>query len=129
MVELVSRDPEPLVVAQRAYDILRDAVPTIDRFSRDRRFTLGERLEETLLDLLLLLRRLRFVRDRAPVFDAVDESLDRARVLWRLACDWRQVSVPRYGQAIEALGEIGRMLGGLARRSTLPAAEPPAPPE
>ncbi len=123
MAETPPRKDEPLLVAQRAYDLVRDFVPAIRNFSRDSRFTLGERLEGTLLDLLLDLRRLKFVRDRPALFETVDERLDRARVLLRLACDWRQVSEPRYGEVAEALSEIGRMVGGLARRGGSP---PPA---
>ena len=47
-------DSTPLAV-QRCHELLLWLIPLLDRFPRRRRFTLGERLESRLLDILQLL--------------------------------------------------------------------------
>ena len=99
-------------VCQHAYDLVRDLIPVIHRFPRDFRFTLGERLERSVLDLMLCLRDARFPHRRGAALAGADKHLDRARVLCRLACDLRAMSTGAYGRAAEALALIGRQVGG-----------------
>ena len=47
------KDTTPQAV-QSAHELLRWLIPQIDKFPRTRRFTLGERLESVLLDVLEL---------------------------------------------------------------------------
>lgn len=111
---------DELPVLQRAYDLCRDTVPAIHEFPKPFRFTLGERLEAGLLDLVLWLREARFREGRATALLRADRAVERVRVLVRLACDWRVVSRQRYGAVAETLTEIGRMVGGWRKAAAQP---------
>jgi len=58
-------DPTPQAV-QDCHALLLWMIPQLDRLPRVRRFTLGERLETTLLEVLDLLVEAAYSRDKVP---------------------------------------------------------------
>jgi len=75
----------------------------VENFPRSYRFSVGDRLVQGILDLLLRLNRLRF--------------------LLRLAKDLNLLNVDSYGHAAERVEEIGRMVGGWRKASAGAVAE------
>ncbi len=98
------------------HDLLKWLVPHLDKFPRNRRFTLGERLEQGLLDVLELLLEAAYTKKRRS------ESLHRAnlrlgcvRHLWRLAWELGVIPQRRYAHGSGLLDDIGRQIGGWSR--------------
>jgi len=60
---LTKPDNSPLAV-QRCHELLLWLIPLLDQFPRNRRFTLGERLESGLLDILQLLVEAAYSREK-----------------------------------------------------------------
>ncbi len=90
---------------QACHELLLWTVPQLDGFPRVRRFTLGERLESTLIEVLECLVEAAYTRARQGPLKKANLRLEVARHLWRLSHELEVVSSRRYEKDI---GEIGR---------------------
>ena len=104
------QDELPIIRAH--YDLILWLMPKIGKFSREHRFTLGQRIERLLYDILEKLIRAKYNRQRRPILEAVNVDLEVLRFQIRLAKDLCCLSVNSYGNASGQLVEIGRQVGG-----------------
>ena len=75
-------DSTPQAV-QACDELIHWWIPQLDKLPRLRRFTLGERLERTLLDVLELLLEAAYTRAKQPALQRAILRLELARHLWR----------------------------------------------
>ena len=95
-------------------------IPQLDKFPRARRFTLGERLETVLLDVLELLVEAAYTRAKRAPLGRANLRLELARHLWRLAHELRIVSTRRYAHGAKLMDDLGRQVGGWLKASSRP---------
>jgi hypothetical protein len=101
-----------LPAAQKAYDINCWLLPRVERFSRRYKYTLGDRLQTTALDLCLALVEASHAASRDRPLYRASRLLDQLRVLLRLASDVGELT-RRQLQFVSGLNaELGRMIGG-----------------
>jgi hypothetical protein len=77
---------------QSAHELLAWLVPQLDTFPRNRRFTLGERIETAVLEVLELLVEAAYSRDKDAPLKRANLRLETARHLWRLGHELKLVS-------------------------------------
>ncbi len=106
---------------QKTYDFVLWLVKKVENFPKSYRFTVGERLTATSLDLLTTLVEAAYSRRKAPLLETASQKVNSVRFLLRLAKDLQLLSVESYGFCAEKLEEIGRMVGGW-HKSAVPAA-------
>ena len=82
------------------------------KFPRNHRFVLGERIERNLYDMLEALIRAKYTKERLPILEYVNLSLEILRFQVRLAKDLNCLKVASYEFAAVSIDEIGRMVGG-----------------
>jgi hypothetical protein len=82
---------------------------------RAHKFTIGDKLVETCLEITSLLVEASFVHDKLPLLAQASRALTRARVLARVAQRLRLLSDAQREHFIAQSLEIGRMLGGWTR--------------
>lgn len=101
------------------YDELKNFHGLRKTFEKGERYSLGERTEQTLLDLLSEIVRAGSERNewKIAALDLALRHLERTKILLRLAHDMRQIPERQYLEHQERLQRIGRMLGGW-RKST-----------
>lgn len=104
-------DTTPQAV-QSCHELLLWLLPQLDKFPRVRRFTLGERLEVAVLDVLEQLIAAAFSRAKREPLGRANLRLEVARHLWRLAHEFKLVSTRRYEHGSRL---IGRQVGGWLR--------------
>lgn len=109
-MDAVSRQTAP--VLEKMYQFLLWLVPTVDKFPRNQKFLLGDRIQSNALDLLEGLVEAAYTRTRGPILARVNLGLEKLRYLFRLAMDLKILDLRRYEFAARALEEIGRMVGG-----------------
>lgn len=97
------------------YELTKEVLPAIARFPRTHRYSLGERIEGRLFDLLGFLEEARFSRERARTLAQADARLRQVGTFLRLACDLRLMSQGQYGQLCERIATIGQQIGGWLR--------------
>jgi hypothetical protein len=96
-------------------------------FPKHLRPTLGRKLEESALDLLILTKRILFQKDSHELKAAID-LVDQSKILVQLSHDLTALSHHEYGHLSDHLSLIGKMLAGLGsfrkQRSIQGQAEP-----
>ena len=101
-------------VFQIMYDVLKEFHLARRSFSKAEKYTLGETIEHTGLDALCsIIEAGQLKREwKVPAIDRAQLSLERMKILLRLAHDLQEVSERRYLDLQEMLAKAGRMLGG-----------------
>ena len=112
-----TRATAPPVIAVRMEALLAWVAERVAKFSREHKFTVGDRLVDTCLDITCHLLDAAYRRDKAADLAAAQRDLVRARVLVRLARSLRCVSEAQHLHFANESDEIGRMLGGWQRAS------------
>ena len=107
-----------LSVIVKTYDLALWLLPHTARFSRDHRFSLGNRIEEGILEILELLVEASYVRDKQELLNKANVRLGRLRYLIRLAKDMKQISMNQYEFAVRGMHEIGAEIGGWAKSTS-----------
>jgi hypothetical protein len=94
------------------YDLLLWLLPKAEKFARSYRFTVGDRMVNLGLDLLILLVEAAYSAEKVDLLSRASRKANGLRYLLRLAKDLRLLTLDAYGFAAERLGEVGRMIGG-----------------
>jgi hypothetical protein len=102
---------------QACHELIRWIIPQIDKFPRLRRFTLGERLERVLLEVLEHLLEAAYTRTKQPPLQRANLRLEVARHLWRLAHELEAISTRAYAHGAGLMDDLGRQVGGWLRTS------------
>lgn len=109
-------DDVPKVV-QSCHDLILWLIPHLDNFPRNRRFTLGERLENSLLAILDHLVAASYSgKKRTELFQA-NRHLQVVRHLWRLCYELRVISLKRYEYGAQLMVDMGMQIGAWLRSS------------
>ena len=110
---MVKKMQNELSVIQKTYDFILWYIPIINRFPRDHRFTLGERLIKGLYDLLEGLITARYLSrsQKNKQLSKLNTQLDILRYQTRLLFDFQLIHSRRYEYAAQQLQGIGMELG------------------
>ena len=102
-----------LKIFQKTYDFLLWLKPTVQRFAKVHKYSLGIQLENEALELLKKIIRANFKRGNKKEF--IEEcfvSYEIVKVLIRLSKEYKLLNIKQYEFASNQLDEIGRLLGG-----------------
>jgi hypothetical protein len=100
------------VVVEKHYDLVRWLIPKLNKFPRDQRFLLADRIQERLLEVLEILATAMYSSDKRSDLMKVNAKLDCLRLLMRLAADLKYVNIKGYDFFCLKINDIGRMVGG-----------------
>jgi hypothetical protein len=106
---------EKETIVTKMYDLVKYLIPVVNRFPRDYKFTLGDRITQLVLDLLEHYVEAYYATNRQTKINLLVQNnlkLERLRFLIRLAHDFRLFSNQRFGYINAAVDEVGRMSGG-----------------
>src|SRR5271163_2787592 len=91
------------------YQFLVWLVPTIGKFPKSNKFTIGDRIVITALDALESLVEATYTRERTQHLRRANLGIEKLRFLLRLAADLKLLDRHRYEHAARALDETGRL--------------------
>ena len=103
---------ETAVVVQKTYDWNLWILPKVEKFPKSYRFSVGQSLVTTSIDLLMNLVDATYQSKNSGTLAAAVRNVNRARYLVRLSKDLRLLNIDGYEFAAQGLDEIGRMTGG-----------------
>lgn len=106
-----------LPIYKVAYDLLSIATDLTRNMPRDYRASIGTKIREECVELVILIFRANSARQKVPHLDSLLEHLQVAELLIRLSCDKRFISRDQYAKAIELTGSIGRQANGWRKNS------------
>ena len=101
-------------VFQLIYDVLKEVHLARRRFSKIEKYTLGEVIERSGLDVLVAIIEAGQMKHewKIPAIERSLLSLEKMKVVLRLAYDLKEVDERRFILIQEMLAKAGRMLGG-----------------
>lgn len=94
------------------YDLLKWSIPTLEKFPRSQRFLLGDRIENNILDVLELLIRANYSRDKINYLREANLKIEMLRFLWRFSMDTHYISKRQYEFVSNLQNNIGKLIGG-----------------
>jgi hypothetical protein len=94
------------------YDLIKWTIPALQKFPRDQRFLLGDRIERQTLDILELLISANYSKDKLGYLKEANLKLELLRFLWRLSLDLKYLDNRRFEFVSIGLHDIGRLVGG-----------------
>ena len=103
---------EELPIIQKTYDLILWYVPRLNKFPRDFKFVLADRIQRTLYDFLEGLIVARYRRDKLEALEGLNAMLDVLRYQTRLCRDFQHLDIRRYEHVSGLINEIGKDLGG-----------------
>lgn len=108
---------EPPVVAAM-YELMLWALPVTGRLPRSHRYTVGQQIENELIDALRLLVKAQYRTRNERLLEDANERIDLVRYLVRLMHDLRMMPTEQYGKFCERLLDVGRQVGGWKKTSS-----------
>lgn len=100
------KDTTPQAV-QACHKLLRWLIPHLDKFPRVRRFTLGERLESVLLEVLEATVESAYTRNKQQSLQRANLRLEVARHLWRLSHEFQAIPTRSYEHGAKLMDDLG----------------------
>ena len=96
----------------KLYDYLKWVIPKLEKFPRNQKFLLGDRIETLLLDILDLLIEATYSKNKSTALRAANLSLAKLRYLLRLSKDLELINLKSYEFSARAVQDIGASIGG-----------------
>ena len=104
---------------QKCHELILWIIPQLDKFPRQRRFTLGDKIEQRLLDVLELLIEATYMhRGKARLLEQVNTQLTVLRHLWRLTFELKIIAQKKYIYGGQLLVELGKQIGGWQKQAS-----------
>jgi hypothetical protein len=107
----MQRAPVPQAV-QACHELAAWIIPQLEKFPRTQRFTLGERIETKLFDVLEQLLKASYSRQKREALQEANLQLEMLRHFWRLAYEIKVIALKRYEQGAKQMDGLGRQIGG-----------------
>jgi hypothetical protein len=111
------------VAVSKTYDFVLWLLPKVEKFPRSYKFSVGDRLTSSGMDVLVLLVEAAYAARKDDLLSEAIRKINSTRYLLRLAKDLKLLAPDSWGFAVEHLDEIGRMAGGWLK-SARPAGKP-----
>jgi hypothetical protein len=106
---------QELKVIADFYDFMLWMIGHTEKFPRHHRYSLGVSIENRLYQILLLLLRAKYSKDKARFLDEANVELEVMRFQVRIAKDLKVLPVKSHGYASEVMQSIGAQIGGWIR--------------
>ncbi len=106
-----------LKIYQKVYDFLLWTKPTVERFSKVHKYSLGIEIEKETIELIKQIVRANFKKtNRKKDIEECLVHYQIIKILIRISKDYRLLSIKQYEFASIQLNEIGKLLGGWYKR-------------
>lgn len=111
-------------ILTKLHDLLVYLLPQLNKFPRDQKFVLGDRIETKVLDVQESCLRAYYSRDKRGHLLEANLQLEVTRHLVRLAHGLKLFSTHTFGVLAAKLDEVGRMIGGWLKAVSGPPGAP-----
>ena len=101
-----------LPIYKVAYDLLSVSTDYVQNMPRPFRVSIGGRVRDLCVDLVLLVFKANCARNKIPLLDSLLDRLEELNLLLRLCRDKRFISIGQYAKAIELTTSVGKQANG-----------------
>jgi hypothetical protein len=106
-----------LPIYKLTYDILLRIMQITKNFPREYKYTLGQKLKDEIIELIVLIYRANSVKDRTQHLTTILERVQVVQLLIRLAHDMRILQRKHYAELAEKTDSLARQTQGWLRSS------------
>lgn len=101
-----------LPIYKTSYELMKLVVESVRHFPRDFRPTLGARLNDESVKLVVAIYKANAAIDKRACIAELLESLQVVELLLKLSFDLRLIATKQYSKSVEITGEVGKQAGG-----------------
>lgn len=105
----------PVIV--KTYNLTLWYIKKLNTLPKNHRYTLGEKIQNTLLNLLLILSDAIYSKEKKPLLHKANKEIEKLRLLTRLLKDLTIISTDNFRFIVSSVNEIGQMVGGWMKSS------------
>ncbi|MGI6340632.1 MAG: diversity-generating retroelement protein Avd [Minisyncoccales bacterium] len=106
-------NPDGLILFQKTYDLILEVHPVIvNKFPKNQRFVLGQKIENTLIAILEIAITINLSKPTVNYFRRLDIEIQKLKIFIRLAKDLKFISIKKYEYLEKKVIEIGKITGG-----------------
>ncbi len=103
---------DQLPVYRASYDLLVSIFDFSRNFTREYKYTIGEKLKSETVDLITHIYRANSRQEKRPVIQQARENVEVIRLYMRLLRDLKQVSIRQFVDINEKIEDVSRQLTG-----------------
>lgn len=103
---------DELPVFKASYDLLLDIFQFTANFKREYKYTVGEKLKNETLALILLVYRANSSKEKVEIIQHAREQIELIRLLIRLLKDLKQISLKSFVRINEQIENVSKQLSG-----------------
>lgn len=100
----------PVII--KSYNLTVWYFKKLEKLPKTHRYTLGEKIQSTLLELLGILSDTVYSKDKKELLVKANQEIERLRLLTKLMKDLSILSNDNNRFILSSLNEIGQMIGG-----------------
>jgi len=101
-----------LKLFQKSYDFMLWLFNKTDGFPKSKRFSVGQRVENTVLEFVLMLNNIQYSKPDKRELIRLSVKFDEIKMLIKICYDAKLIAKNSFIYAVERCDEIGSMLGG-----------------
>jgi len=110
-----------LPIYRVTYELLQVVTRITKDMPRDYKQSLGGKIREECVELVVLIYRANCSRDKRPHLEILQERIQVATLLLRLSKDMRLISTGQFAQTVTLTDQIGRQTSGWLKSASSPA--------
>lgn len=112
-------NPKDFVILTQTYDLLTWLLPQCERFPKNQRFVVTQRLQDAALDFqeAIFDANARSGAQRLEHLYAADAHLNKLRLYLRLSQQWTWLSSGQYEHVSRMVAGVGKLLGGWIKKT------------
>ncbi len=103
---------DKLIVFRKVWEYLVWLRPTVERFARVHKYSLGVEMQANTMSLLRLVIKANYAEIKGTIIAEAIEEHEVQRIFLRLAFEYKLINSRQFGFAASRLDEIGRLLRG-----------------
>lgn len=110
---------DDLIIFKKIYDLNMYLWPIVDRFPKTYKYTMGERIKGSLLDMMetvIFMGEYGCEKNIKSGLKKLNSSKDKIQIFARMCQTFNIIDKRRYLYISELLNEIGRIIGGWAKK-------------
>ena len=101
-----------LPIFQKSYDLTLRLFQETHSFSREHKFTIGQKMKDISLEMLDWIIIANSEKDKRPMLRQINLRVEKLRIYVRLCFDLKIIGIDKYEVLSKYIDEIGRMIGG-----------------
>ena len=102
---------------KKSYDLLLWIYPTIKKFPKSDKYTLGENIKKCILDIISNIICFCKYKNKLLYLNKIDLDLEKLRIFFRISKDIKILSFKKYDFVELQINELGNIVGGLLKKN------------